>query len=88
HYIINKNLFGIFHLTSSDMMHHEELFIEISNRLELKDVIYKQTFTSNEDRYLAILPKNTQLPKEYRITISEVINDITLKEEINTLKIK
>jgi len=88
HYIINKNLFGIFHLASNDMIHHEELFIEISNRLELEDVIYKQTFTSNEDRYLAILPKNNQLPKECRITVSEVINDITLKEEINTLKIK
>ncbi len=86
HYIINKNLFGIFHFASSDMIHHEELFVEISNLLELKNVIYKQTYTSNEDRYLAILPKKNKLPKAYRITVSEVINDITLKEEIITLK--
>lgn len=88
HYIINKKLFGTFHLSSNDMIHHEELFVEIANRLDLKDVIYKQIYTSNEDRYLAILPKNHKLPKEYRITVSEVINDITLKEEINTIKIK
>jgi len=86
HYIINKNLFGIFHLSSSDMIHHEELFIEISDRLDLENVIFKQTYTSNEDRYLAILPKKNKLPKAYRITVSEVINDITLKEEISTLK--
>ena len=86
HYIINKELFGVFHLASTDMMHHEELFIEISDRLDLKNIIFKQTFTSNEDRYLAILPKKNKLPKAYRITVSEVINDITLKEEIITLK--
>ena len=86
HYLINKDLFGIFHLTSQDVMHHEDLFIELSDRLGLKDVIFKQTFISNEDRYLAILPKENKLPKAYRITMGQLMDDISLKEDINTLK--
>ncbi|MCF6307786.1 MAG: sugar nucleotide-binding protein [Flavobacteriaceae bacterium] len=86
HYIINKNLEGIFHLASNDVMHHFDIIEEISNKLGLKNVIYKQIFTSNKDRYLAILPKYNKLPKNYQITISEVIEDCTLKEEIDSLK--
>lgn len=86
HYLINKDLTGIYHLTSNDMIHHDELFNEIAKRLDLQDMIFKNVYNSNEDRYLAILPKKNKLPKNYRITVSEVINDITLKEEIETFK--
>lgn len=86
HYIINKDLNGIFHLSSNDMIYHHELFEEISSKLELKNVIFKNIYSSNEDRYLAILPKYNKLPKNYQITISEIIEDCVLKEEIGTLK--
>ncbi len=86
HYIINKNLNGAFHLSSNDMIHHHELFEEISSKLELKSVIFKNIYSSNEDRYLAILPKYNKLPKNYQITISEIIEDCVLKEEIGSLK--
>ena len=86
HYIINKNLNGIYHLASNDMIHHLELFEEISDKLELKNVIFKNIYTSNEDKYLAILSKHNQLPKNYQITISEIIEDCVLKEEIDSLK--
>lgn len=86
HYLINKDLTGVYHLTSNDMIHHDELFGEIAEKLDLKNVVFKNVYTSNEDRYLAILPKKNKLPKNYRITVSEVINDITLKEEIDTFK--
>jgi dTDP-4-dehydrorhamnose reductase len=86
HYIINKNLNGIYHLASNDMIHHLDLFEEISDKLELKNVIFKNIYTSNEDKYLAILSKHNQLPKNYQITISEIIEDCVLKEEIDSLK--
>lgn len=86
HYIINKNLEGTFHLASNDVMHHFDIIKEISNKLGLENVVYKQIFTSNKDQYLAILPKYNKLPKNYQITISEVIEDCTLKEEIDSLK--
>ncbi|NND62220.1 MAG: sugar nucleotide-binding protein [Flavobacteriaceae bacterium] len=86
HYIINKEMFGIFHLSTKDVVHHEDLFKEISEKISDKTPIFKSVFESNEDRYLAILPKKNKLPKNYRITVAEVIKDSTLNEEIITLK--
>jgi dTDP-4-dehydrorhamnose reductase len=86
HYIINKKRKGIYHLASKDVVHHDDLFKEISDKLSDKNPIFKSVYSSNEDRYLAILPKKNKLPKTYRITVAEVIDDSTLKEEIITLK--
>jgi dTDP-4-dehydrorhamnose reductase len=86
HYIINKNGKGIYHLASIDVIHHDDLFKEISDKLSDKRPIFKSVYSSNEDRYLAILPKKKKLPKTYRITVAEVIEDSTLKEEITTFK--
>ena len=86
HYIINKNLNGIFHLSSNNMIHHLELFEELSKKLELNHFVFKNTYTSNKDRYLAILAKHNKLPKNYQINISQVIEDCVLKEEIESLR--
>jgi dTDP-4-dehydrorhamnose reductase len=86
HYIISKQLDGIFHLASDDMVHHEDLFIEITSKMGDKTPIFKSAFRRNEDGYLAILPKKNLLPETYRISVAEVIDDCTLNEEIVTLK--
>ncbi|MEZ4875501.1 MAG: hypothetical protein R2793_08640 [Flavobacteriaceae bacterium] len=86
HYIINKQLSGIFHLSTEDVIHHDELFREISEKLSGKLPIFKNVYSSNEDQFLAILPKENKLPKNYRITMDEVIAESTLKDEIVTLK--
>ena len=86
HYIINKNLEGIFHLSSNDMIHHSELFYEINDKLGLKNVIFKKIYTSNKDSYLAILPKQNLLPKNYQITLNQIISDCVLQEAIDSAK--
>ncbi len=86
HYIINQNLEGIFHLTSNDIIHHFDLFEEISDKLELEHIVFKHNYTSNKDRYLAILPKHNLLTDNYQISIQQVIEDSVLKEEIDSLK--
>ncbi|GAB5399431.1 MAG: hypothetical protein Aureis2KO_10160 [Aureisphaera sp.] len=86
HYIINKDLNGIFHLTSNDVIHHDDLFNEIAERISNKKPIFKSVYQSNEERYLALLPKKNKLPKNYQIKVSEVIEDSTLRDEIDTLK--
>ena len=63
HYLINKDLTGIYHLASTDMIHHDELFSEIAEKLDLQNVVFKNVYNSNEDQYLAILPKKNKLPK-------------------------
>lgn len=82
HYIINQSLSGIFHLTSNDMIHHEDLFREITSKIGDNMPIFKSVFSSNEDRYKALLPKKNKMPKQYQITISEVIEESSLNEEI------
>ena len=86
HYIINKKLDGIFHLASNDMVHHEDLFREITEKISEETPIFKSVFSRNEDSYLAILPKKNKLPEQYRITVAEVIDDCTLNEEIVSYK--
>lgn len=86
HYIISKQLDGIFHLASTDMIHHEELFREITSKLGDKMPIFKSVYRSNHDDYLAILPKKNHLPEQYTITVAEVIDSCTLHEEISTFK--
>ncbi len=86
HYIINQSLRGIFHLASTDMVHHEDLFREITSKIGDKMPIFKSVFSSNEDRYCAILPKENKLPNSLQITVSQVIEECSLNEEIISIK--
>ncbi len=86
HYIINQSLFGIFHLASTDMVHHEDLFKEITSKMGNKIPIFKSVFSSNEDRYNAILTKENKLPISQQITVSQVIEECSLNEEIMSIK--
>lgn len=86
HYIINQGLVGIFHLSSNDMIHHEDLFREIAFKIGDNLPIFKSVFSSNEDSYSALLPKKNLMPKEYQITVSEVIEESSLNEEIVSIK--
>lgn len=86
HYIINQSLRGIFHLASNDMVHHEDLFKEITLKMGNKTPIFKSVFSSNEDQYNALLPKYNKLPKTHQVTISQVIEECSLNEEIISIK--
>ncbi len=86
HYIINQSLRGIFHLASNDMVHHEDLFREITSKIGDKIPIFKSVFSSNEDKYNAILPKENKLPFSKQITVSQVIEECSLNEEIMSIK--
>lgn len=76
HYIINRNRTGIFHLGSIDLVHHDEFFKDIVNTVSTNNVVYKHVYTTNEDRYLAVLPKYNKLPKHLQITSSEVLKEL------------
>ena len=72
HFMINRNKSGVFHLGSTDLVHHEEFIEELVERLTTKRVHYKRVYTTNEDRYLAVMPKVNRLPKHLQITSKEV----------------
>ena len=73
HYIINRNRKGVFHLGSINLVHHHDLIKDICKELSLKKPIYKQVFNSNNDRYLAVIPKDNKLPKNLNLTIDDVV---------------
>lgn len=79
HYIINRNKKGIFHLGSIDLIYHQDLIEEICDLLKLEEPIYKKVFDSNNDRYLAVLPRDNVLPKNLQTITKEVIQSILLK---------
>jgi dTDP-4-dehydrorhamnose reductase len=76
HYIINRNKSGIFHLGSTDLVHHDEFIKEIILNITDGSVALKHVFTTNEDRYLAVLPKYNSLPKHLQITSQKVLEEL------------
>jgi dTDP-4-dehydrorhamnose reductase len=76
HYIINRNKYGVFHLGSTDLVHHDEFIKNVIAYITEGKVLLKHVFTTNEDRYLAVLPKFNKLPKHLQITSGKVLEEL------------
>ncbi|MDF4204616.1 sugar nucleotide-binding protein [Maribacter sp. SA7] len=74
HYLINRNKTGIYHLGSNNLTHHEDFIKEILERVGNFNPIIKRVYTTNEDRYLAVLPKTNTLPKNLQFTFQDIID--------------
>jgi len=78
HYMINRNKSGIFHLGSDDLVHHNDFIKEIISTLGVNNPILKQVYTTNDDRYLAVLPKTNKLPKHLHIKSQEILTELEI----------
>lgn len=76
HYIINQKKYGVFHLGSTDLVHHDEFISDIINSLGDYKPIYKHVYTTNDERYLAVLPKDNKLPKHLQIKSTEIVQEL------------
>ncbi len=76
HYICNRNKHGIFHLGSTNVLHHDDFIKEITTALLYEKATYKRVYTTNEERWLAILPKYNMLPKHLQITSAQVVEEL------------
>ncbi len=76
HYIINRKRHGVFHLGSSDLVHHDEFISKIVYGLYRRKPLFKNVYTTNNDRYLAVLPKDNPLPKHLQCCYQEVIDEV------------
>jgi len=74
HYLINRNKSGIFHLGSIDLVHHEEFIKELMEHIGNFNPIYKRVYTTNDERYLAVLSKENKLPENLQVNYQEVID--------------
>ena len=76
HYMINRNKYGVYHLGSSDLVHHDDFIKEMVALLTSSPVHFKQVYTTNEDRYLAVMPKTNKLPKHLQISSTELLEEL------------
>ena len=79
HYLINQNKSGIYHLGSKDLIHHEEFIKEVLERIGNFNALYKRVYTTNEDRYLAVLPKDNILPENLNFSYQDIIDHHIMK---------
>ena len=77
HYIINQKLTGIFHLGSTDLIHHFDFIKLLITKCYHKKAIFKQVYTTNEMRYLAVLAKENKLPQNLLFSYTEILDDLT-----------
>ena len=75
HYIINRKKTGIFHLGSTDLVHHSDYIQELISFLSPQKVKIMQVYTTNEERYLAVLPKHNKLPKHLELTSDHILQE-------------
>ena len=78
HFIINRNRGGVFHLGSTDLVHHDDFIKDIITKLGHYKPIFKQVYTTNEDRYLAVMPKENVLPKHLQLKSEEILLNLEL----------
>ncbi len=76
HYMLNRKKGGLFHLGSKDLIHHDEWMHRLVFHLEAKNPVYKHIFTTNQDRYLAVLPRDNALPKHLQYGFQDILDDI------------
>jgi dTDP-4-dehydrorhamnose reductase len=74
--MINRNKSGIYHVGSNDLVHHDDYIKEITKTLQLKNISFKNVYTTNNDRYLAVLPKDNTLPKHLQFTSQLILDEL------------
>ena len=80
HYIINHKQTGIFHLGSTDLVTHFDFIKRLAKHRGWNSIKYKQVYTTNMMRYLAVLPKENKLPNYLNASCEEILNDCFVKE--------
>ncbi|WP_282136822.1 sugar nucleotide-binding protein [Seonamhaeicola maritimus] len=78
HFIINRNKSGVFHLGSNDLVHHDDFIKEIIETLTLEKAIYKHVYTTNDERYLAVLTKTNKLPKHLQFESTNILEELKI----------
>ena len=76
HYMINRKRRGIFHLGSTDLIHHNEFIEECCSKLGFENPYFKNVYTSNFDRFLAVLPRFKKLPKHLMFSHLDVVEEL------------
>ena len=74
--MISRNLYGIFHHGSKDLINHEELIKIIIEKLNLRAVKFKYVYTTNNNRYISLLSNKNSFPKHLNFTFDSILEKI------------
>lgn len=75
HYIINRNKTGLYHLGSQDLITHYDFHKRLAAKRGWENMLFKQVYTTNDMRYIAVLPKENKLPKHLIPTCETILED-------------
>jgi dTDP-4-dehydrorhamnose reductase len=78
HYIINRNKTGVFHLGSTNLVHHDDFIEDIIKSLGSYKPIFKRVYTTNDERYLAVLSKTNVLPKHLHVSSDDILTELVV----------
>ena len=79
HYIISRNINGIIHHGSKDLVNHDEYIFFFFLKLEIKKVNYKYIYTTNENRYLALFSNKNIFPDHLHFSYDKTLDDLVEK---------
>lgn len=76
HYFLSREIKGIIHLGSEDLILHDELIFSIVEKLKLNYAKYKYVYTTNEKRYLALFSNRSIVPNHLKFNYNDVVNEL------------
>lgn len=79
HYIISRDINGIIHHGSNDLVNHDEYIFSIVKQLNIKKINYKYIYTTNDNRYLALFSNQNIFPNHLQFSYNEVLREIVKK---------
>ena len=59
-------------------MHHDEFIEDIIKRLGTYKPVFKRVYTTNDERYLAVLPKTNVLPKHLHVSSDDILTELAV----------
>lgn len=72
-YIINNNLSGIFHTSSTEAINHFQFIKAIAEKLGYENVEYEKEILEGNKYFLAVLPEEREWEKQLEITNEDII---------------
>lgn len=87
HYLINRGITGVVHLGSTNLIHHSDLMGLLINKLGIEPPVLTRVYESSKDVFAALLSKRTLFPEEYHTTVEQLVDEVTLYELSNPLKL-
>ena len=66
-----------------DLVHHEYFFKDILKALQQPEGRIKYVYTTNDDRFLAVLPKKNKLPEHLQFQTQQFLEEIEVQQNLS-----